>query len=142
MLLSYYMAKPVLGKSVRSDLFFLGWDVAVRAVSMETFLFRRKAGEFKNCNQNSEKKVNIVILRSETTRKSWKDGKFVEISKMREEDEHSPREFYYPEDLETLDAETETGIAFYYHKPCNKQLSNQAYSSHSREYRPSGQWIP
>ena len=29
---------------------------------------------------------------------------------MGEEDEHSPSEFYYPEDLETFDAETETGI--------------------------------
>jgi len=29
---------------------------------------------------------------------------------MDEEDEHSPSEFYYPEDLETFDAETETGI--------------------------------
>ena len=25
------MAKPVLGKSVRSDWFFLGWDFAVRS---------------------------------------------------------------------------------------------------------------
>ena len=29
---------------------------------------------------------------------------------MGEEDEHSPSEFYYPEDLETFDAETEIGI--------------------------------
>ena len=29
---------------------------------------------------------------------------------MGEEDEHSPSEFYYPEDLETFDVETETGI--------------------------------
>ena len=28
---------------------------------------------------------------------------------MDEEDEHSPSEFYYPEDLETFDVETETG---------------------------------
>ena len=27
---------------------------------------------------------------------------------MDEEDEHSPSEFYYPEDVETFDAETET----------------------------------
>ena len=32
------------------------------------------------------------------------------MKKTDEEDEHSPSEFYYPEDLETLDAETETGI--------------------------------
>ena len=29
---------------------------------------------------------------------------------MDEEDEHSPSEFYYPENLETFDVETETGI--------------------------------
>ena len=29
---------------------------------------------------------------------------------MDEEDEHSPSVFYYPEDLETFDEETETGI--------------------------------
>ena len=36
---------------------------------------------------------------------------------MDEEDEHSPSEFHYPEDLETLDAETEMGSAFFYQKP-------------------------
>ena len=30
---------------------------------------------------------------------------------MDEEDEHSPSEFYYPEDLETFEVETETGIS-------------------------------
>ena len=33
---SYYMANPVLGKSLCSDWFFLGQDFAVRTVSMET----------------------------------------------------------------------------------------------------------
>ena len=32
----YYVTKPVLGKSERSDWFFLGRDFAVRTVSMET----------------------------------------------------------------------------------------------------------
>ena len=36
---------------------------------------------------------------------------------MDEEGEHSSSEFYYLEHLETLDAETETGSAFYYQKP-------------------------
>ena len=59
---TYYMAKPVLGKSLRSDWFFLGQDFAVRTVSMETvqsrvLLFWSEAGKFKICNQNSEKKV-------------------------------------------------------------------------------------
>ena len=34
--LSYYMANPVLGKSLCSNWFFLGQDFAVRTVSMET----------------------------------------------------------------------------------------------------------
>ena len=37
---------------------------------------------------------------------------------MDEKDYHSPSEFYYPEDLETLDAETETGSAFSSQKQC------------------------
>ena len=48
----YYMANPVLGKSLCSDWFFLGQDFAIRV-----FLFWSEAGEFKICNQNSEKKV-------------------------------------------------------------------------------------
>ena len=55
---------------------------------IRVFFFWSEAGKFKICNQNSEKKtVNIVILYSETTRRSQKD-----ISKMDEEDEHSPSE--------------------------------------------------
>ena len=63
------MGKPVLGKSLCSDRFFLGQDFAVR--SKPCILFWSEAGKFKICNQNSEKKtVNIVILHIETTRKS------------------------------------------------------------------------
>ena len=62
--------------------------------------------------KNSGKKpaVNIAILHSKTTRRCFKDWNFSEISKTDEEDEHSPTDFYYPEDLETFDIETETGI--------------------------------
>ena len=61
-IINYYMANPVLGKSLCSDWFFLGQDFAVRTVSMETvqsvfFCFWSEAGKFKICNQNSEKKV-------------------------------------------------------------------------------------
>ena len=57
----YYMANPVLGKSLCSDWFFLGQDFAVRTVSVETvqsvyFSFWSEAGKFKICSQNSEKK--------------------------------------------------------------------------------------
>ena len=49
---------------------------------------------------------------------------------MDEEDEHSPSKFYYPEDEETFDAETET-------VPYNKLLTNLASSSRTGEYWPS-----
>ena len=62
--------------------------------------------------------MNIVILKSETTKKSLKDWDFTNISKMDEKDDHSPCEFYYPEYLETLDEETETGSAFSSQKQC------------------------
>jgi len=52
-----------------------------------------------------------------TTTKSWNNWKFTKISKIDEEDEHSLSEFYYPEDLQTLDAETQTRSAFPYKKP-------------------------
>ena len=63
---NYYMANPVLGKSPCSDSFFLGQDFAVRTVSTETvqpvyFCFEAK---------KKKKAVNIVILHSETTRRS------------------------------------------------------------------------
>ena len=50
------------------------------------------------------------------------------ISKMFEEDEHSPSEFYYTEDLETFDVETETA------SPYTKQLTNRACSGRTGEY--------
>ena len=43
---------------------------------------------------------------------------------MDEEVEHSPSEFYYPEDLETLDTEIETGSTFYYQKTECHIISN------------------
>ena len=42
--------------------------------------------------------------------KKLKRLKFCDISKADEEDEHSPSKFYYPEDLEIFDGETETGF--------------------------------
>ena len=72
----YYMAKPVLGKSQRSDWFFLGRDFTVRTVSMETvqpciFVLKRSR-QIQNLQpkQRSKKTVNIVILHSETTRRT------------------------------------------------------------------------
>ena len=70
------MAKPVLGKSVRSDWFLLGRDFAVQTVSMETvqdvyFRFAVKPATSKFAITTAKKKnVDIVILHRETTRKS------------------------------------------------------------------------
>ena len=70
------MAKPVLGKSVRSDWFLLGRDFARRTVSMETvqdvyFCFGVKPATSKFAITTAKKKsVDIVILHRETTRKS------------------------------------------------------------------------
>ena len=63
---------------------------------------------------------------------------------MDEEDEHSPREFYYPEDLETFDVETETGITEYH--IINNSLTELARAvlgkigPQSWQYRPRFTW--
>jgi len=69
------MAKPVLGKSLCSDWFFLGHEFAVRTISMETvqpvyFCFGAKPANSKFATKQRKKTVNIVILHSETTRRS------------------------------------------------------------------------
>ena len=69
------MAKPVLGKSLCSDWLFLGQDFAVRTISMETvqpvyFCSGAKPANSKFATKQRKKTVNIVILHSETTRRS------------------------------------------------------------------------
>ena len=69
----YYMADPVLGKSLCSDWFFLGQDFAVRAVSVETvqsvyFCFGAKPANLQP--RQRKKSVKIVILHIETTSRS------------------------------------------------------------------------
>ena len=59
--LHYYMANPVLGKSLCSDWFFLGHDFAVRTVSMETvqsvyFCFGAKPANSKFATKTAKKK--------------------------------------------------------------------------------------
>ena len=61
----YYMAKPVLGKSLCSDWFFLGQDFAVRTVSMEMvrsvyFCFEAKPANSKFATKTAKKKVWIM----------------------------------------------------------------------------------
>ena len=71
----YYMANPVLGKSLCSDWFFLGQDFAVRTVSMETvqsvyFCFGAKPANSTFATKTAKKSVKIVILHIETTSRS------------------------------------------------------------------------
>ena len=59
--LTYYMAIPVLGKSLCSDWFFLGQDFAVRTISMETvqsvyFCFGAKPANSKFATKTVKKK--------------------------------------------------------------------------------------
>ena len=69
------MAKPVLGKSVRSDWFLLGRDFAVRTVSWKrskpcTFVLEQSR-QIQNLQPKQRKKnVNIVILHRETSEKA------------------------------------------------------------------------
>ena len=60
---------------------------------------------------------------------------------MGEIDKHSPSEFYYPEDLETLDVETETGTEFHITKNSLTELARAALGNtgpRSWQYGPSG----
>jgi len=107
------MANPVLGKSLCSDWFFLGQDFAVRTVSMETvqpvyFCFGAKPANSKFATKTAKRKTLWIL--SFFTVKLPEEAKKIEIlpefSKMDEEDEHSPSEFYYPEDMETFDVQT------------------------------------
>ena len=50
------MAKPVLGKSLCSDLVFLGQDFAWKRSNLCIFVLE-KAGKFNICNQDSDKRV-------------------------------------------------------------------------------------
>ena len=70
------MAKPVVGKSVRSDWFFLGRDFAVMKRSKRCIFLVAKAADSNVATKTAKKYVNIVILHgentSETTRKILK----------------------------------------------------------------------
>ena len=71
----YYMANPVLGKSLCSDWFFLGQDFAVRTVSMETvqsvYFCLERSWQIQNLHPKQQKKsVNNVILHIEIIRRS------------------------------------------------------------------------
>ena len=72
----YYMANPALSKSLCSEMVLLGQDFEVRTVSIETvqpvsFCYGVKPANLKFATKTEKQKpVNIVILHSETTRRS------------------------------------------------------------------------
>ena len=73
------MAKPVLGKSLCSDWFFLGQDFAVRTVSMETvqsvyFCFGPKPANSKFATKQRKK----VLIMSFFTLKLSEENKKIE----------------------------------------------------------------
>ena len=72
------------------------------------FCYAAKPANLKLATKTAKKRWILSFLAAKLPEKAWK----IEISKMDEEDDHAPVKFYYPEDLETLDAETERGRAF------------------------------
>ena len=77
----YYMANPVLGKSLCSDWFFLGQDFAVRTVSTETvqpvyFCFGAKPANSKFATKTAKKKLWILSF---FTGKLPEEAKKIEI---------------------------------------------------------------
>ena len=69
----YYMANPILGKSLCCDWFFLIQDFAGQTISMETvqsvyFCFGEKPGNSKFPTKTAKKSVKILHI--ETTSKS------------------------------------------------------------------------
>ena len=78
---NYSMAKPVLGKSVRSDWFLLGRDFAVRTVSMEMvqdvyFRFGAKPANSKFATTTAKKKCGHCHSSSRNYQKKLKRLKF------------------------------------------------------------------
>ena len=67
----YYMASPVLGKSPCSDWFFLAQDFAVRSNPCIFVLERGRQIQHLQPKQRKKKSpLNVVILNIETTRRS------------------------------------------------------------------------
>ena len=110
------MAKPVLGKSVRSDWFLLGRDFARRTVSMETvqdvyFCFGVKPATSKFAITTAKKKCGHCHSSSRNYQKKLKRLKFYWVFRDGwRRRTFSERVQCYREHLETFDSETETGI--------------------------------
>ena len=110
------MAKPVWGKSVHFDWFLLCRDFAVRTVSMDTveavyFYFEAKPASSKFATKTAKKMWILLFFISKLPELKLKRFKFYRDFK----DGWRRRTFseqvqYYPEGMETFDAETATGI--------------------------------
>ena len=79
--LNYYMANPVLGKSLCSDWFFLGQDFAVRTVSTETvqpvyFCFGAKPANSKFATKTAKKNCEYCHSSQGNYQKKLKRLKF------------------------------------------------------------------
>ena len=77
----YYMANPVLGKSLCSDWFFLGQDFAVRTVSTETvqpvyFCFGAKPANLKFATKTAKKNCKYCHSSQGNYQKKLKRLKF------------------------------------------------------------------
>ena len=66
--------------------------------------------QIQKLQPKQRKKIRYCHSSQRNYQKKLKRLNFTEIPKVDEEDDHSPSEFCYPEDLETLDAEIDTGI--------------------------------
>ena len=110
------MAKPVLGKSVRSYWFLLGRDSTVRIISMETvqdvyFCFGAKPANSKFATTTAKKKCGHCHSSSRDYQKKLKRLKFYwDFKDGWKRRTFAERVQYYREHLETFDSETETGI--------------------------------
>ena len=127
--LHYYMANPVLGKSLCSDWFFLGQDFAVRTISMETvrsvyFCFWAKPANSKFATKTAKKKC-------ECHSSHWNYQKKIKRLKIFRnfKDRRRRRTF--------LSASHRKCISLKKTVPYNKLLTNLACSSRTVEYWPS-----
>ena len=88
-----------------SDWFFLGRDFAIRTISMETvissvFFCSRKPANFAT-KTTKRKRVSALIFAKKLPKR---------LDFYRAYTKHEKDEFYYPEDLETSNVKTKSGI--------------------------------
>ena len=128
---NYYMANPVLGKSMCSDWFFLGQDFAVRTISMETvqsvyFCFGAKPANSKFTTKTAKKKCENCHSSHWNYQQELKRLKFFRNFK----DEWRRRTFFKCKP-------PEVHFTIRNRVPYNKLLTNRACLGRTWEYWPS-----